>query len=47
MGYQRILYPKGVQTFERINKSKETKDYMKMEKVGVHPKISDDHYTKQ
>jgi hypothetical protein len=46
MGYQRILDPKGVQTFERNNQMKQ-KDFMKVEEENVHHNKYDGHYTKQ
>jgi hypothetical protein len=46
-GLSKDFIPKRCPNTWKKNKSKETKDSMKMEKVGVHPKIYDDHYTKQ
>jgi hypothetical protein len=46
-GLSKDLTPKRSPNTWKNEKSKETKDSMKMEKVSVHPKIYDDHYTKQ
>jgi hypothetical protein len=48
MGYQRILNPRGVQTFEgRRNQKKLVRDFMKVEEGGVHHNKYDGHCIKQ
>jgi hypothetical protein len=48
MGYQRILDPKCVQTFERRRSQRKlVRDFMKVEEGGVHCNKYDGHCIKQ